>query len=180
MSSLICAVNGCNNCQYTRRLCRKHYARLMRYGNTNLQRLPALERFLLNVDKNGPVWEGTHCWIWKGTTTPAGYGRIKIDGKGILTHRFTFEHYRGQIDSDKETDHLCRNRVCCNPWHLEPVTHSVNVKRGDIEAMSYQKLKTHCPKGHPYSLENTWVNRLGHRFCRKCHAERQLQRYHSL
>jgi hypothetical protein len=180
MSKLKCSIEGCSDQSYSRGLCKKHYTRQIRYGSTNLQRLPAEERFWLKVDKDGPLWNGTHCWVWKGTQIRSGYGRFSVNGKKVLTHRFSYEQLVGLVPGEFELDHLCRNRICCNPCHLEPVIHSENVKRGDLEAMSHQKRKTHCPNGHEYSPENTWVNKYGHRSCRRCHAERQNRRYHLL
>lgn len=76
---------------------------------------------------------GTPCWRWKGAKTKTGYGRIgrPKTGQLILTHRAAFLLEGGHIPTGKELDHLCRNRDCCNPQHLEVVTHSENLRRGN-------------------------------------------------
>lgn len=95
------------------------------------------------------------CWEWTGQLRN-GYGRIKVDGHSIQAHIFSYETFLGSIPEGLELDHLCRNRACVNPLHLEPVTRSINVRRGigPLIAALKQKAKTHCPQGHPYSLEN--------------------------
>jgi hypothetical protein len=81
----------------------------------------------------------TGCWIWQGSTsgkhepgkTGRGYGRISIDGATMSVHRVMFTHAFGIIPHKKQIDHTCRNRLCCNPDHLELVTHKQNCKRRD-------------------------------------------------
>lgn len=72
----------------------------------------------------------TGCWLWLGGHTPAGYGQIWYSGRQGYAHRFAYELFRGPIPSGYDIDHLCRQRACVNPAHLEPVTHLVNVRRG--------------------------------------------------
>jgi len=76
------------------------------------------------VDANG-------CWVWQGNSTQDGYGRMSFrqDGESY-THRFSYQAHKGPIPDGKEIDHLCRNRTCCNPDHLEAVTHRENTQRG--------------------------------------------------
>lgn len=87
-------------------------------------------------------------------------------------HRATWEFLNGRpVPVGLELDHLCRNRWCINPTHLEPVTHAENVRRG--ECGIHQRSRTHCPSGHPYEGDNLIVRR-GGRYCRICmnHANR--------
>lgn len=115
------------------------------------------------VDENG-------CWVWQLATPEPGYGRITIDGKtGLYAHRVSYEAFVGPIPDGLHIDHLCRNRACCNPEHLEPVTPQINSLRG-IGFPATNAKKTECPQGHPYDDENTyfWRNRRG---CRTCRAE---------
>jgi hypothetical protein len=82
------------------------------------------------------------CWIWTAFLHSDGYGRFHTKDAnrktiGRLVHRITYEELVGPIPEGLELDHLCRNRACCNPEHLEAVTHRVNVQRG--EAGQYQR-----------------------------------------
>ena len=76
----------------------------------------------------------TCCWLWTAVTVRGGYGQLRVDGKGVYAHRFAYEFYRGPLPKFEhgglQLDHLCRNRNCCNPWHLELVTGSENIRRG--------------------------------------------------
>lgn len=121
------------------------------------------------------------CWVWTGAAMPSGYGRFGIGGnKGVLAHRWAYEHMVSQIPDGLVIDHLCRNRSCVNPWHLEPVTQKVNVQRGRAaEVMrSWRSGATHCIRGHEFSPENTRVRSNGSRACKTCHrvADREKKR----
>lgn len=93
------------------------------------------------------------CWLWIGTENSAGYGMFCFNYKKLLAHRVSYEIYKGKIPDGLVIDHLCRNTYCVNPNHLEPVTSGENTKRG----IHPQRIKTHCPKGHPYSGENLYL-----------------------
>jgi hypothetical protein len=87
--------------------------------------------------KNGfKINEYTGCWEWQGAADPDGYGAIRWKGKKRNTHKVMYEYLVGEIPNHDDgrpydLDHLCRNRICCNPEHLEPVTRTVNTRRGD-------------------------------------------------
>ena len=119
-----------------------------------------MQRFWDKVEKTDS------CWNWIGAKDKDGYGHFKLKDKNMATHRFVYELIKGKISHELEIDHLCRNRKCVNPNHMEPVTHKINIQRGDSGL--HNALKTHCPQGHEYNKENTMFYR-NLRKCRVCH-----------
>ena len=117
-------------------------------------------------NKNRPIKKQPDgCWNWLGSKS-RGYGYLNFKGKLYLAHRFFYERLKGPIPPGLTLDHLCRNRSCCNPRHLEPVTSGENVLRGESWA-GINSRKTHCKKGHPFNKENTYHRKTG-RGCRIC------------
>src|SRR5207245_8252545 len=90
------------------------------------------------------------CWEWTGAVQPNGYGRFD----GGYSHRFSFESFRYSIPHGLQVDHLCRNRRCVNPFHLQPVTAQVNQLRGN-SVSGINARKTHCIRGHEFTDDNT-------------------------
>lgn len=111
----------------------------------------------------------TGCWIWMGRINQDGYGKTQINGRRRFVHRVSYEIHFGPIPTGLELDHRCRVRCCWNPNHLEPVTHKVNMERGRFPKQSN---KTHCPQGHPYSPENTYLYK-NRRACRLCNPAKK-------
>ncbi len=132
------------------------------------------ERFWPKVQKT----DG--CWIWIGTRTRMGYGQIwDLSRHGhAMAHRVSWEIANGSpIPDGLVIDHLCRNPSCVRPDHLEVVTVSQNTQRGlaPKKGRERNQAKTHCPKGHAYTDENTY--RYGNRrVCRTCAIERTQAR----
>ena len=126
------------------------------------------ERFWSKVDKRS----ADECWPWLRAKTAAGYGLMRFHNELLYAHRVAIELATGKRPQG-DVDHLCRNRGCVNPSHLEAVTHKVNVLRGEAVTAA-NAVKTHCIRGHEFSTENTYwrPDRTG-RQCRACRYVRE-------
>lgn len=121
----------------------------------------AEHRFFAKVTPVADCWEFT-------SLRHDGYGFFWFQGATISAHRWSYEFLRAEIPTGLHLDHLCRNRACVNPWHLEPVTARVNTLRGQTIPAT-NTVKEVCPAGHGYEGDNLRVTPTGKRVCRTCH-----------
>lgn len=138
---------------------------------------PLADRFWLKVERRHPL----SCWPWLAARSGWGYGLILgARGAMVAAHRVVYELEVGPIPAGHEVDHLCRNRRCVNPAHLEPVLTRENVLRG-VGLTARNAAKVRCDHGHPLSGVNLYVYpsssaRAGKRRCRTCHREGERRR----
>lgn len=131
------------------------------------------DRFWEKVDAHGVCWEWT-------AYAHNGYGRFCVKAGYVeAAHRYAYMTLVGEIPEGLHLDHLCRNTVCVNPDHLEPVTPAENIERGVMRArrMLVAGKSTHCKHGHEFTPENTiYVERYNTRACKECSREK-VRRY---
>lgn len=134
-----------------------------------------VRRFIDNQESNGD------CLVWTGVVTPSGYGTTTVAGKTLGAHQFAYWMYTGQRPPEKASglnlDHLCRNRTCVNPLHLELVTQAVNNNRSESITAKLARA-TACKRGHEWTPENTRITPRGHRDCRACAREHARKSYY--
>lgn len=161
----LCAVADCEREIKARGFCKNHYVRFMRYGDPlggpgkGSQRQDPQARFWKKVEKT------KGCWIWRGPLSNLGYGQFWLDGRTVRAHRFAYEQEHGPIPGRLQLDHLCKNRACVRPSHLEAVTAKVNNARSNSPSARNTR-KTHCPRGHSYAEEGVIYR--GRRYCAAC------------
>lgn len=121
----------------------------------------------------------TGCLLWTGARNSSGYGLIRVHNYPHLVHRVAWELENGPIGDGMTIDHVwargCFNRNCANVAHMEVVTSRENTLRGN-SAAARNAVKTHCPKGHPYDDQNTYLDPRGKRNCRTCARLKDMRR----
>jgi hypothetical protein len=122
-----------------------------------------LRRFWAKVEPDG------ECQIWRGALVGAGYGHFCQGGdkRMMLAHRWSYEAANGPVPDGLVIDHLCMNKACVNPAHLDAVTQAVNIDRNPNAVNKRNALVASCPRGHEYTEANTRWYRNG-RHCRSC------------
>lgn len=130
------------------------------------------------VDRKGP----DECWPWLGgkNSSGAGHGVAYVgNGRSMSAHRAVYQLMVRPLSPREVVDHLCRNPICVNPDHLEPVTQKTNVARGRVGETNKARgaAITHCPQGHEYTPANTYVYHQAKtgktmRQCRSCKRRR--------
>lgn len=147
--------------------------------STDMHVLPANIAKRVRVTKTG-------CWEFLGATNSKGYGTAAHQGRVRLTHRIAYELAHGNIPAGLVVDHLCHNKRCCNPAHLEAITVTENNRRAWRDGLQTvsplakrNAAKTHCPAGHEYTGDNLRVTARGYRVCRACHRARAAKRRRS-
>lgn len=123
-----------------------------------------MERFWQKVEKT------ERCWLWRGAVDNNGYGRFRLNGKTVYAHRLAYKLSVDSIEAGMTLDHLCRNRQCVNPNHLEQVTNKENILRGQAPSARAARRVT-CSNGHAYNDANTYWGKNGQRVCRTCHRD---------
>lgn len=131
------------------------------------------DRFWAKVNKTDT------CWIWTGCDDGKGYGKFKVNKVMKRAHRVAWLLTHGSVDDSLELDHICRNRRCVNPAHLNPVSHRENSLLSN-SACALNARKTHCKYGHEFTDANTnkYVNKNGNqsRRCKQCHRNEYVKK----
>jgi len=181
-----CTVEGCTRplAIKSRKICGTHNARLRRNGTLEPKRTGFYSQDSRSLSDDERFWQRverkheSECWPWLGGVTGSGYGMFthlpRKNGRMTQTtaHRYAWLSSGGDIPDGWHIDHLCRNTVCVNPAHLEPVTPQVNTLRG-VGPSAKNAERTECVNGHELDPDNVWLDgKRNSRHCRTCSRRR--------
>jgi hypothetical protein len=117
------------------------------------------------------------CWVRSGSPIGAGYTMIRVEGRKTLAHRFSFELHVRLLGVGEKVLHSCDNPPCVNPDHLSAGSQFDNIRDMNTKGRNGHKAKTHCPHGHEYGDDNTYVAPNGARHCKECRRARDRARH---
>lgn len=173
MTNATCLVDTCDKPSKTRGMCGMHAERVRVHGTTDrpsLASAPLADRFWAKARRSSD----DDCWNWTAMVAGGGYGQFSVNGKKVPAHRVAYQLEVGAVPDGLVLDHLCRNRLCVNPRHLEPVSNRENILRGEGLA-AVHAAKEQCVRGHEFDRTIIQYGR-ERRICTTCVRERGRKR----
>ena len=136
----------------------------------------SIDRIISKIDFPNDI---TKCWKFTNNSTSGGYKQLSVNSRTQMAHRVIYALFIEKIPSKLQSDHLCRNRGCVNPTHIEPVSQKINILRG-YGPCAINSKKEKCKRGHPFTPDNIITQRSFKphwRQCKQCEIKRNKERY---